>query len=79
MNYFLNTTDGFIGSQQMCVERLQLCDSPVIQPDTHEAFIDRQLGAIPEVIKNMTYVDDIYAKILASTKSGAVRPVLKVL
>jgi len=79
MNYFLNTTDGFTGSQQMCIERLQLCDSPVIQPDTHEAFIDRQLGAIPDVIKNMTYVDDIYAKILASKKSGTVRPVLKVL
>ena len=41
MNYFLNTTDGFIGSQRMCVERLQVCDAPKLEADTYLAFIDR--------------------------------------
>jgi hypothetical protein len=56
---------GILSPSRVCDEYLHLCKSPHIVEEDVNAYVHDLLQAKPDIIKNNTFVDDLYRKIAA--------------
>lgn len=55
--------DGLVSPNRICDEFLQICKAPHIKELSAEQYVQKRLGEKPEIIKNNTFLDDIYRQI----------------
>ena len=63
---------GVISPQRICDETLHLCKSPSIEELNVDNFVQKRLASKPELIKNNTFVDDLYKQIAADSNAREV-------
>jgi hypothetical protein len=54
-------TKGVLSPQRICDEVLHLCASPKIVELSAEEYVQKQLNSKPDLIKNNTFIDDLYS------------------
>ena len=57
--------EGVIAPRRICDEVLHMCKTPTIERLDGSDFVSRVMAGKPEIIKNNTFVDDLYKKIAA--------------
>jgi hypothetical protein len=57
---------GVLSPQRVCDEVLHLCKSPEIKELSSDQYVKQRIDSKPDIIKNNTFVDDIYKKIKES-------------